>query len=61
MITVMLVLRSGRNFSENDVSLLSRHIHKTSDAQIFCLSDTRLNIKGVEYISMQNPWKKMVV
>lgn len=57
-VNVILVLRTGRNFGPRDVELLAKHIHRTSDAEIFCLSDVPLSIEGVEYMPMQNPWKK---
>lgn len=52
---VMLVLRSSDKFSRKDVELIAPHILRWG-VELYCLTDTPLNIEGVNEIPMTNKW-----
>ena len=68
MTNVMLVLRSGGDFSLNDVLLLSHHIHKHNEnVKVYCLYDKvdeQTDLVGVTLLPLENKtwdrwWCKM--
>jgi len=61
--TVILVLRSGKEFSFQDVELIARHIHGKWQSvirpRIICLWDkasTQYNLGNIEFIPLNNDW-----
>lgn len=60
--TIVLCLRSGGDFSFQDVQLLTKHLHSKSGVslKVLCLSDrvsNPFNLNGMTLVPMQYHWK----